>query len=153
MTRPCVTASSALPAVRSPPSTYQAQAVARALSPVACPAAGTVAGYYTDTNDVDHGFLRDHRGSITTFDYPRSTNTVAYNINLEGTVAGFYLDKNGVRHGYLREANGRFTSFDPPSGTFETLQCAATCLNPEGALVGIYMDETGCTTVSCAPLR
>ena len=73
--------------------------------------AGTVAGYYTDQSDVSHGFLRNRRGDITTFDFPRSTSTIAYDINLEGTIAGFYLDKQGVRHGYLRSCQRKVHQF------------------------------------------
>jgi hypothetical protein len=31
---------------------------------------GAIAGYYTDANDVNHGFVRDPHGIITTFDAP-----------------------------------------------------------------------------------
>jgi uncharacterized membrane protein len=49
--------------------------------------------------------------TITTFDPPNSTYTVATAINLVGQVAGYYVDANGSQRGFLRKSNGTFTSF------------------------------------------
>ena len=49
--------------------------------------------------------------TITTFDPPNSTYTIATAINLTGQVAGYYVDANGSQRGFLRKSNGTFTSF------------------------------------------
>jgi hypothetical protein len=39
--------------------------------------AGTITGFYVDTNTVYHGFLRARDGTITTFDAPRLAPSTA----------------------------------------------------------------------------
>jgi hypothetical protein len=68
--------------------------------------AGTIAGYYNDGYNLNHGFLRDSGGAITILDAPNAgqgnnQGTIANGINLWGTVAGWYLDANSAYHGFL----------------------------------------------------
>jgi hypothetical protein len=52
--------------------------------------AGDVTGSYTDAAGVQHGFVRDPYGTITSFDPPEGRETTATSINDGGTIAGFY---------------------------------------------------------------
>jgi hypothetical protein len=73
--------------------------------------AGTVTGFYVDSNDVYHGFLRTRAGKITTFDAPGAgtvgspgggQGTQPMTINPEGAITGHYTDANNAVHGFLR---------------------------------------------------
>jgi hypothetical protein len=52
--------------------------------------AGDVAGSYTDAAGVQHGFVRNPYGTITSFDPPEGNQTTATSINDGGAIAGFY---------------------------------------------------------------
>jgi hypothetical protein len=69
---------------------------------------GDITGSYLDANNVYHGFVRDRRGKVTTFDAPGADQTAgSYNgtfpvsINDEGKITGYYVDVNNVNHGFL----------------------------------------------------
>jgi hypothetical protein len=57
--------------------------------------AGDVTGSYTDTAGVQHGFVRNPYGTITSFDPPEGEQTTATSINDGGAIAGFYQYKAG----------------------------------------------------------
>jgi len=68
--------------------------------------AGTIAGYFNDGYNVNHGFVRDSAGTITILDAPNASpgpnqGTIANGINLWGAVAGWYIDANSAYHGFL----------------------------------------------------
>ena len=74
--------------------------------PISVNWAGTIAGYFNDGYDENHGFVRDTTGAITTLDAPNAgqggfQGTVANGINAWGTVAGWYIDANSAYHGFL----------------------------------------------------
>jgi hypothetical protein len=52
--------------------------------------AGDVTGSYTDTAGVQHGFVRNPYGTITSFDPPEGKQTTATSISDGGAIAGFY---------------------------------------------------------------
>ena len=52
--------------------------------------AGDITGSYTDTAGVQHGFVRNPYGTITSFDPPEGNQTTTTSINDEGAIAGFY---------------------------------------------------------------
>src|SRR5580698_4527971 len=59
--------------------------------------AGVITGYYSDANSLNHGFLRNSSGTLTSFDVPDGVNgTFALAINPAGVVAGYYNDANSV---------------------------------------------------------
>ena len=60
-----------------------------------------------------HGFLRDRRGRITTFDVPGSVTTVPAHLNIRGDITGAYRDRAGRQHGFLLR-HGRYTTIDAP---------------------------------------
>jgi hypothetical protein len=51
---------------------------------------------------MQHGFLRDPDGTISTFDPPGSTFTFAAAINPSGVTTGAFIDAGGVVHGFVR---------------------------------------------------
>src|SRR5579863_6054098 len=73
---------------------------------------GAITGWYTDSNNASHGFVRAPDGTITEFDVPGdSGGTVPYGgINPSGTVAGYYCDSSNC-YGFLRSPKGHFTKF------------------------------------------
>jgi hypothetical protein len=114
-------------------------------------AEGTIAGFYLDTNNVEHGFVRSPQGEITTFDVPGAgaagplQGTVSQNINTKGVIAGFYTDTDYFRHGFLDSSDGDIQTFDVPgvvnSGPFSGTTPVNN--NAEGAVTGYYTDADG----------
>jgi len=119
---------------------------------------GGITGFYTDTSNVAHGFVRAPNGAITTFDVPGAGHTPdptasnenyqgpePYNINLGGAIAGPYLDVNNVWHSFVRSPRGAITTYDagpvaPPNSYYGTLSSG---LNNGGAITGTYEDASG----------
>lgn len=52
--------------------------------------AGTITGNYIDSQDIEHGFVRDPQGRITSFDGPNSILTQPQAIDDLGVITGFY---------------------------------------------------------------
>ena len=107
---------------------------------------GAITGYYEDTKNVNHGFLRTPDGTIITFDapgagkvpnqapFPQGTSPQGINVNM--AITGFYADANNLSHGFLRAANGAFTTFDVPGA----LNTYAENINAAGTISGYYED-------------
>jgi hypothetical protein len=92
---------------------------------------------------VNHGFLLDKHGAVTTFDAPDggtgfNQGTLPWAINTAGEVAGFYVDGADVTHGFVRDKHGAIAEFDVPDGTMFPWASIA----PNGAVVGPYFDST-----------
>ena len=112
---------------------------------------GTVAGYTVDSNNVEHGFLRDPDGGITVFDVPAApyvagggTNPAA--ISVPGVIVGYKFDVNFIGHGYIRNKQGSNTKFDVQGAPFGTYPQA---INPSGAISGSMPMRTARNTASC----
>lgn len=112
---------------------------------------GAIAGYFIDTNNVVHGFVRSPWGEITTFDAPAAAGPYGFNcyadcsvgLNDWGAVTGFYLDANNVYHGFVRSPNGKITSFDAPGADLTAQDFNGTfpvSINDQGAIAGYYYD-------------
>jgi hypothetical protein len=107
---------------------------------------GAIAGYYVDSSDVRHGFLRDNNGAITTFDVPGAgtgagEGTLSYAIGETGAITGYYFDGADVSHGFLRDTNGVITTFDVPgSGTAPLQGTYGGGFTPNGTIMGNYFD-------------
>jgi hypothetical protein len=111
---------------------------------------GAVAGYYTDANNVVHGYLRNPTGEYATFLPPgvgpqgmNCYNDCPVGLNDWGAITGIYLDANNVYHGFLRTPEGKLTTFEAPgadttagdfNGTF------AYSINDQGVITGYYID-------------
>jgi hypothetical protein len=121
--------------------------------------AGAITGFYSDSKNVYHGFLRAPDGKITTFDAPGAGNntvpgfyatpagvlggqgTYGISINPAGAISGAYIDKENVMHGFLRSPDGRFTTIDDPNaGTGYSQGTEAGNINPDGTIAGSYAD-------------
>ena len=110
---------------------------------------GAIAGIYTDSNNVYHGFLRSPTGQFTTFDAP-GAGTGSYEgtgcpsdcptgLNDSGAIMGTYIDSNSVYHGYLRTPVGKIVTVDPSGSVFTW----SSGMNDLGAITGYYADSSG----------
>jgi hypothetical protein len=129
--------------------------------PTSIDAAGDVAGTYTDSNSLRHGFVRTASGTITSFDAPGAVTTSGSSV-IGGTaplsidpggnyIAGIYTDSGGMGHGFIYSqplsGSGTFTTFEatgasavtgaPLSGTM------GFSINASGMLSGSYSDSSG----------
>jgi len=106
--------------------------------------AGTISGFWFDTNQAVHGFLRARDGRITTIDVPGAgtgpaEGTYAYGINQAGAITGYWCDQNFNCHGFVRDAHGTITSFDYPGAVYTGGQG----INPSGTVTGFWADANG----------
>ena len=106
---------------------------------------GTVAGYWVDSNNVTHGFLRDPDGGITVYDVPAAPDiagggTGPAAISVAGVIVGSYFDVNFIGHGFIRSKQGNITTFDVPGAVGGTFPIS---INPSGAISGEYFDASG----------
>ena len=111
---------------------------------------GVIAGLYTDSAYVNHGFVRAANGSITTFDtnddqnYPFgcfNCGTMVLSINNAGAITGNFLDDNTyLLRGFVRSAKGVITEFDAPN---DGLGTSPESINPSGEIVGFANDGSG----------
>jgi probable HAF family extracellular repeat protein len=104
---------------------------------------GDTAGLFLDADvvagpdgfppDAFHGFVKDRRGQVTTFDVPGGANTFPQGINDRGQIAGIFLSDGGIQTGFLRDRNGRTTTID-----LSAIGTKARDVNDRGQVVGIY---------------
>ena len=110
---------------------------------------GAIAGIYSDTNSVNHGYLRSPDGKFTTFDAP-GAGTGSYqgtgcfsdcpvSLNDWGAITGIYIDANSVLHGYLRSPEGKIVTVDPVGSTYTF----PDGINDFGSITGYYIDANG----------
>jgi hypothetical protein len=110
---------------------------------------GAISGWYTDSDNVNHVFVRAPNGEITEFSAPGAgtgagQGTAAASISPDGTVSGSYVDAEGVSHGFLRSAQGFFTEFNVPgagTGAGQGTFCYGS--NAARASTGYYIDNKG----------
>jgi hypothetical protein len=104
--------------------------------------AGQIIGYYVDSDNVDHGYLRSPDGStFTTIDGPEAAYTLLVGLTPNGSIAGYFGDANNVAHGLLRSPEGCLTTFDDPNaGTGSNQGTYVLGVNPPGAITGLYTD-------------
>ena len=112
-------------------------------------AGGAIGGYYIDSSNVSHGFVRTPDGTITEFDVPgapEGLNTefgTFYALNPSGDYVGFYYDSGGVSHGWVRAPNGQIQDFDATgAGTGSGQGTFSVGINPKKAITGWYVDST-----------
>jgi uncharacterized repeat protein (TIGR03803 family) len=108
--------------------------------------AGTIAGFYIDSSNVNHGFVRATSGTITEFETADAgtgakQGSKAYAINTAGVIAGAYLDSGGVWHSFVRASNGTITEFSASgAGTAAGQGTFAFGINTAGVISGLYTD-------------
>lgn len=110
--------------------------------------AGTIAGNFIDGNNVQHGFLRDPYGNLTTFDVPGGVYLTVRSVNASGEVVGGFFDKQSKIHAFLRHRDGSFTTFDAPGACKMSTNkgCNGTGawnINDVGEIIGPYEDTSG----------
>ena len=73
---------------------------------------GRVAGFYRNaTNpEIQHGFIRETNGTITTIDGPGQTFTYAWRINDAGQVNGYWFEDPFFIRSFRRASNGTLTT-------------------------------------------
>jgi hypothetical protein len=116
--------------------------------------AGEVTGWYSDSGDRRHGYVRDNKCTITTFDAP-CAGTDAFQgtfpdsgpniINPAGAIVGYYYDANFVAHGFVRDSDGTITTFDAPGAGSVTDSGQGTypiSIDPAGAIAGSTLDAS-----------
>ena len=115
---------------------------------------GASAGYYADSNSLQHIYLRSFAGQATTFNTPGDASLGAncfsdcpLGLNDWGAITGVYFDANGVGHGFLRTPDGEVGSFDAPGAANVTPQAPwywmgtlPYSINDEGVITGYYID-------------
>jgi hypothetical protein len=116
--------------------------------------AGAIAGAYTDANGAEHGFVRAANGTITEFDAPGGTDTLATfaeAINAAGAITGYYVnyhqgsgqDYPGY-HGFVRAASGRFTTFEAlGAGNIGGQGTIPLSINAAGTVTGYTVGDEG----------
>jgi hypothetical protein len=125
-------------------------------------AAGAIAGFYSDSVNVYHAFVRGPDGSFTEFDAPDAgtqsvagfvptpmgvlggQGTYATAMNDAGLITGFYVDISNMLHGFLRTPDGTITEFDAPGvGHGYGLGTLPGNINAGGTIAGNYFDGYG----------
>jgi hypothetical protein len=99
--------------------------------------AGVVAGLFTDSNGVVHGFTKSG-DQYQTFDVPGADFTAVQGINSQGDLSGVYRS-GGVRHGFVLLRNGRLITIDVP-GVDNT---ALGGISNNGNVAGYYRTADG----------
>jgi hypothetical protein len=117
-------------------------------SPSAINPEGAITGYYLDSSNVFHGFLRAEDGTITAFDVPGAgtgafQGTISLSINPNGAITGAYIDSSDVNHGFVRAKDGTITPFDVlGAGTDPGQGTISFAIAPNGAITGNYIDSS-----------
>jgi len=108
--------------------------------PAGINADGVIAGWYANSDQVSHGFVRNAGGKITTIDYPGGATTFAVAINIAGAITGYYSDGTYF-HGFIRSPDGAtITPIDVPDDVGGTVP---TCINSNGDIAGYYAAQSG----------
>ena len=97
---------------------------------------GDIVGWFRDTSNKIHGFLRTSEGGFTIIDVPvpGAQLTQALGINESGDIVGTYTSSDGKRHGFLLSHAGEFSSFDPLNST----DSVARSINNRGEIAGFF---------------
>jgi hypothetical protein len=110
---------------------------------------GAIAGIYTDSNNVYHGFLRTSDGNFKSFNAPGAgkgsgqgtgcPSDCPVSLNNKGAITGVYIDAQNVFHVYLRSPEGNMMTVQPVGSTF-TFPAG---INDLGTIAGYYADAKG----------
>jgi len=104
---------------------------------------GAVTGWYIDSNNAWHGFIRTPDGVITKVNVPNAQYTVPQSMNWEGVATGNYVDSSNVYHGFLRAPDGTFTNIDVPiAGKGQGQGTIACNINAGGTVLGVFIDAS-----------
>jgi hypothetical protein len=127
------------------------------------PGGNYITGTYTDSNGLEHGFVRSTSdGTITSFDAPLAATTLTFllagtggfSVNASGQIAGTYVDSNSVFHGFLltpaAAAQAATPTFSPAAGTYTSAQAVTISDTTSGATIHYTTNGTTPTASSTA---
>ncbi len=98
-----------------------------------------IAGYYIDSSNNYHGFLRSPDGTFKTFD-AKGASTWSLAINDHGAIGGTYdvlLGKRDSSNGFVRTARGRIETINPRGNHWGAVVYG---INLGGESTGSYVD-------------
>jgi hypothetical protein len=95
-----------------------------------------IAGTFTDSGGVQHGYVRHADGTLTQIDYPGASSTQAYGVNDWEMVIGVYADAQNNPHAFLRRG-GHYLNADLPGAPSATT--TPLSINDLGEIVGEYI--------------
>jgi Cu/Zn superoxide dismutase len=100
---------------------------------------GIAAGFYTDSQGVNHGYTYDIRtGRFAPVQAPGGGGLTAAAINDSGQIAGFYATTSGATDGFVTDGR-HFTDLAFPAAS----QTMALGVNGSGEVVGTYTTGSG----------
>jgi uncharacterized membrane protein len=110
------------------------------MQPMAINLSGEVTGYYGNAETlVTHCFLRNTEGTVTDFEIPGSSASIASGINDGGTIIGYWMVTNQLAvDSFVRDIAGNITTFAAPSNNYGTF---ATSINAKGQIIGNWQDN------------
>jgi hypothetical protein len=109
---------------------------------------GQIAGTYSDSSGIFHGFVQNQDATFSSFDPRGSTYTYPTSINAHAEITGQYYDASGFSHGFLMYSttwqnewvwDGTFVNVDPPGSTYT----APMGINLNREITGYYYDSAG----------
>ena len=99
-----------------------------------------IAGRYTYSGLIDHGFFRDADGTLTfPIDPPGSTGTFPIGINDRKLMVGRFDDGSGITHAFVFQMPDKFLVYDFPGATLTSFNG----INSAGVICGRYEDSSG----------
>lgn len=103
--------------------------------PVGINGNGDIAGYYTDSVGVSHGFLRTADGAIVKFDVPgAAAGTFPTGINADGTMTGYFWVTAYEPQGFVRAPDGAISVYNVP----DSYATQPRAINAAGDIAGYY---------------
>ena len=100
---------------------------------------GDVAGTFTTTDGLIHGFYRTSSGVVTLFDATNNETVLNVSaVNNSGVITGFAYGSSAGGHAFVRDASGNITSFNVAGSTTN-----AYGINSQGDIVGSYSSNPG----------
>jgi len=101
---------------------------------------GQITGYYIDSSEMTHGYMRDSAGALTyPIDVPDAAGTLLLGNNASNWVVGRYTDTSGVTHGLFYVTPDDIMIYDYPGATYTSLNG----INSSGLICGYYNDAAG----------
>jgi hypothetical protein len=105
-----------------------------------------IIGVYIDSENLQHGFLRDKDGALTEFQVPAANGSIlAYPFSINGSreISGFYTDSNSAFHSFLRKRDGTQITFDVPGASTAAFEgTSAFVINAGGEIAGTWVDTS-----------
>jgi hypothetical protein len=95
---------------------------------------GEIAGDWTDSAGVTHGFLWTAAQGFTLFDAPQATLTSITAINSSGVTVGYFSDGK-ADHGFILDARGVVTILEAPQAS----STIPNGINATGQVTGLYI--------------